>query len=77
MSRKSEIEKAIDEVLRPLLALDGAVVDVVSITDDGSAVSLSLGGTLSGDPSLPLIKEKVIEPVVRRAAAGDVAIAYV
>jgi Fe-S cluster biogenesis protein NfuA len=77
MSRKSDIEAAITDVLRPLLEADGAGVTVVEIAEDGSRVSLTLTGALRGDPAAVLIKEKVIEPLVRRAAAGDVAIAYV
>lgn len=76
MSRKGDIEKAIDEILRPLLEADGAGVTVVDVTDDGSRVALTLTGSLRGDPSAGLIKEKVIEPLLRRAAAGDVAISY-
>ena len=77
MSRKSDIEAAISEVLRPLLEADGAGVTVVDIADDGSRVSLTLTGALRGDPAAGLIKEKIIEPLVRRAAAGEVTIAYV
>lgn len=77
MSRKSDIARAIDEILRPLLEADGAGVTVVEIADDGSRVSLTLTGSLRGDPAAGLVKEKVIEPVLRRAAAAEVAIAYV
>lgn len=77
MSRKSDITRAIDEILKPLLEADGAGVTVVDIAEDGSRVSLTLTGALRGDPAAPLIKEQVIEPLVRRAAAGEVAIAYV
>ena len=77
MSRKGDIEKAIDEILRPLLEADGAGVTVVDVADDGSRVALTLTGSLRGDPSAGLIKEKVIEPLLRRAAAADVAISYV
>jgi Fe-S cluster biogenesis protein NfuA len=77
MSRKSDIETAIDQILRPLLEADGAGVTIVEIAPDGSKVSLTLTGSLRGDPSAGLIKEKVIEPVLRRAAEGDVTIAYV
>jgi Fe-S cluster biogenesis protein NfuA len=77
MSRKADIARAIDEILRPLLEADGAGVTVVEIADDGSRVELTLTGSLRGDPSATLVKERVIEPLVRRAAAGDVAIAYV
>jgi len=77
MSRKGDIARAIDEILRPLLAADGAGVEVREIADDGSKVALALTGTLSGDPSAPVVKERVIEPLVRRAAGGEVAITYV
>ena len=42
MSRKGDIARAIDEILRPLLEADGAGVTVVDIADDGSTVSLTL-----------------------------------
>jgi len=77
MSRKADIERAIDEILRPLLEADGAGVIVNEVADDGSRVSLTLTGSLRGDPGAGIVKEKVIEPLVRRAAAGEVVIAYV
>lgn len=77
MSRKSDIARAIDEILKPLLEADGAGLTVVEIADDGSRVSLTLTGSLRGDPAASLVKEKVIEPVLRRAAAAEVAVAYV
>ena len=36
-----------------------------------------VAGFVGGDPSAGLIKEKVIEPLLRRAADRDVAISYV
>ncbi|MFO0682548.1 MAG: NifU family protein [Sandaracinus sp.] len=77
MSRRTDIERAIDEILRPLLAVDGGGVDVVEIADDGSRVALALTGTLRGDPSAEIVKERVIAPLVRRAAAGEVEVTYV
>lgn len=77
MSRKSDIARAIDEILRPLLEADGGGVTVVDIAEDGSAVSLTLTGSLRGDPAASLVKQRVIEPVLRRAADAEVAIAYV
>lgn len=77
MSRKSDIAKAIDEILRPLLEADGAGVTVVEIAEDGSRIALTLTGKLRGDPAAVLIKERIIEPLVRRAAAGDVTVSYV
>jgi Fe-S cluster biogenesis protein NfuA len=77
MSRKSDIARAIDEILRPLLEADGASVEVRDIADDGSSVSLVLTGALSGDPSAGVVKERVIEPLLRRAAGGAVSITYV
>ncbi len=77
MSRKSDIVRAIDEILRPLLEADGAGVTVVEVAEDGSRVALTLTGALRGDPGVGIVKERVIEPLVRRAAAGDVAISYV
>jgi Fe-S cluster biogenesis protein NfuA len=77
MSRKSDIARAIEEVLRPLLEADGAGVEVRDIAEDGSTVTLLLTGSLSGDPSSGIVKERVIEPLLRRAAGGEVAVTYV
>lgn len=76
MSRKEDIARAIDEILRPLLEADGAGVTVVEIADDGSRITLTLTGALRGDPTAGLVKERIIEPLVRRAASGEVAISY-
>lgn len=77
MSRRTDIERAIDEILRPLLAVDGGGVDVVEIADDGSRVALALTGALRGDPATAILKERVIDPLVRRAAGGEVEVTYV
>jgi Fe-S cluster biogenesis protein NfuA len=77
MSRKSDIARVIDEIVRPLLEADGSGVTVIEIAEDGSRVALTLTGNLRGDPAAGLIKEKVIAAAVRRAADGDVTIDYV
>jgi len=74
MSGKADIERAIDEILRPLLEADGAGVIVNEVAGDGSRVSLTLTGKLRGDPGADLVKEKVIEPLVRRAAGSEVVV---
>jgi Fe-S cluster biogenesis protein NfuA len=76
-SRRDEIQRVVDTILRPLLEVDGGGIDVVELASDGSSIELALTGALRGDPSASLLKERVIEPALRKAAAGPLAIKYV
>lgn len=75
-SRRAEIQRVVDTILRPLLEVDGGGVDVVELASDGSSIELVLTGALRGDPSASLVKERVIAPALRKAAAGEISIKY-
>jgi Fe-S cluster biogenesis protein NfuA len=75
-SRRVEIQRVVETVLRPLLEVDGGGIDVVELAGDGSSIELALTGALRGDPAASLLKERVIAPALRKAAAGHIAIKY-
>jgi Fe-S cluster biogenesis protein NfuA len=76
-SRRAEVQRVVDTILRPLLEIDGGGIDVVDLAGDGSSIALSLTGALRGDPAASLLKERVIAPALRKAASGEIAIKYV
>lgn len=75
-SRREEIQRVVDTILRPLLEVDGGGIDVVDLAVDGSSIELTLTGVLRGDPAAALLKERVIAPALRKAASGEIAIKY-
>ena len=75
-SRRDEIQRVVDTILRPLLEVDGGGIDVVELASDGSSIELVLTGALRGDPAATLLKDRVIGPALRKAAAGAIAIKY-
>ncbi len=75
-TRRAEIQRVVDTILRPLLEIDGGGLDVVALSDDGSSIEILLTGALRGDPSATLVKDHVIAPALRKAAAGEITIKY-
>ncbi|MBK8173652.1 MAG: NifU family protein [Sandaracinaceae bacterium] len=65
MDRRVEIEKAIAELIRPLVEADGGTIDLVSL--DEHSVTLRLSAACAGCPGQSFTKAHVIEPVLRRA----------
>lgn len=68
MATREEVERAIADLVRPLVAADGGTIDVVTVTDDEIVVRLA--AACSGCPGAPLTTQRVIEPVLRKVA-GD------
>jgi Fe-S cluster biogenesis protein NfuA len=62
--------KLIDQVLRPLIAVDGGRIELVSVVD--KCVVVRLSGTCAGCPGRPYTLSGVIEPAVKRALGKDV-----
>jgi Fe-S cluster biogenesis protein NfuA len=58
------IEKVIRERVEPLVALDGATVQVVAVDEQGGSISIELGGAYAGGPSRDIVLKYVIEPVL-------------
>lgn len=55
-------ERALERILRPVLAADGGTITVQSLNDD--EVVLRVGGACVGCPALPITTVEVIEPFV-------------
>ncbi|WP_157069034.1 NifU family protein [Sandaracinus amylolyticus] len=75
MSPRADLERMIDEILRPLLEADGGGIELVSF--DGDELVLSLTGAFRGDPGAPYVQQRIVRPAVRKALGRDVKIKYV
>ena len=64
----------IDQILKPLLEVDGGSIELVDA--HGEEVVVRLLGDLRGDPSAPAIKSRVIEPAIQAAARRKVKVRY-
>jgi len=74
MTRRERIDEMVAEVLVPLLAKDGAGLEVVRF--EGSVLTLRISGVLLGDPGTGYVKRHVIEPAVKSVVGPDVEIVY-
>lgn len=74
VAERADIEEVVNTLLKPLLEADGAGIEVERF--DGETLVLRLRGTLVGDPGAPVIKERVIRPVIESALGEDVKIEY-
>lgn len=68
--RRTEIQKALAELIRPLVEADGGTIELVGFDDD--TVTVKLGDACAGCPGQNLTKAHVIEPVLRRALGTDI-----
>jgi Fe-S cluster biogenesis protein NfuA len=62
------VESIVDEVLRPLVSVDGGEVEIVSNTSD--EIVLVLRGACAGCPGRVYTTSNVIEPLLR-TVIGD------
>ena len=70
MAGRDELEAAVAELVRPLVAADGGTIDVVSLSD-GELV-IRLGGACAGCPGAALTTSRIVEPVARKVLGAPV-----
>lgn len=61
---EAQARRLIDEILRPLIAVDGGAIELVSVTEARLLVRLT--GTCSGCPGRPYTVSGVIERAARK-----------
>ena len=71
---RAQIDRVLDEVLRPLLEADGGGIDVVSF--DGQELVLALTGAFRGDPGNAYVQARVINPAIAKAAGPGIRVRY-
>jgi Fe-S cluster biogenesis protein NfuA len=69
-SMEDQARKLIDQILRPLIAMDGGRIELVRVVD--KCVVIRLRGTCAGCPGRPYTLSGIIEPAVKRALGKDV-----
>jgi len=76
---RDEVERALREVIRPLIEADGGEIDLVSVDASKSPVeiALSVGGAYRGCPGTPLVSRAVIEPALAKSLAKEVRVKIV
>lgn len=74
MDARVELDRVIDEILRPLLEADGGGVEVVSF--DGDELVLALTGVLRGDPGSPYVQAQIVRPAIEKVLGAGVRIRW-
>jgi Fe-S cluster biogenesis protein NfuA len=70
MVSRDAVEKAVAELVRPLVVADGGTIDVVDVK--GDEVTVRLGGACSGCPGTQLTTSRIVEPVLRQATGAPI-----
>lgn len=74
MDARAELDRVLDEILRPLLEADGGGLEVVSF--DGDDLVLAFTGAFRGDPGTPYVQARVIKPAISKALGREIRIRY-
>ncbi|HET8939237.1 MAG TPA: NifU family protein [Polyangiales bacterium] len=69
-SLEAKAKRLIDEVIRPLMEVDGGQIELVSVTEACLVVRLS--GTCRGCPGRPYTLHGIIERAARQHIAPDI-----
>ena len=59
----------VEQVLKPLLAVDGGAIELVDVVE--RRVRVKLGGSYSGCPGRPFVVRGVVEPAFRTWLGSD------
>ncbi len=62
---KQKLETIINTRLAPLLAVDDADIELISIIDEQSLVRVRFGGRYHGAPCRDIVLKYVVEPVLK------------
>jgi Fe-S cluster biogenesis protein NfuA len=63
-------KKLVNEVLGPLIAADGGVIELVGLVDKRLLVRLT--GTCAGCPGRPYTLARIVEPLVKKWLGDDI-----
>lgn len=71
---KDDVERALSELIRPLIEADGGEVTLKAIdeTKSPAEVVLLVGGSYRGCPGTPLVARSLIEPALAKALGREV-----
>ncbi|MDQ3035488.1 MAG: NifU family protein [Myxococcota bacterium] len=74
MDARAELERVIDEILRPLLEADGGGLEIIEARDD--ELVLALTGAFRGDPGAPYVQSRIVRPVIVKALGREIRIRW-
>lgn len=63
---RERIEAILNNRLKPLLAVDGGDVEIVSIDEDANLLKLHFKGSYAGSPCREIIVKYVVEPILKQ-----------
>lgn len=71
---KDDVERALSELIRPLIEADGGEVTLKAIDETKSPVEVVLlvGGSYRGCPGTPLVARSLIEPALAKALGREI-----
>jgi NifU-like protein len=70
VSRELQAKQFVDEILRPLVAVDGGEIELVRMQDKQLVVRMK--GMCAGCPGRPYTLSEVIQPAARKYLGSDV-----
>jgi Fe-S cluster biogenesis protein NfuA len=74
LDARAELDRVIEEILRPLLEADGGGLEVLEARDD--ELVLALTGAFRGDPGAPYVQSRVVRPAIVKALGRDIRIRW-
>lgn len=63
---KDKIDIIVNSRLKPLLAVDGGDIDIISVDSVAKLVKLRFKGSYSGSPCREIVFKYVVEPILRQ-----------
>ena len=64
---RSAVQALLDKRVSPLVAIDGANVELISVDDTENLVTVRLGGTYRGSPCRSIVIEYIVTPILAQA----------
>ena len=64
MNEKAIVE-ILEEIVAPVIAVDGGEIELVSLDDQSQCVRVRFGGSYTGSPCRGIVLKYIVEPVLR------------
>ena len=74
-SLRAALEAALKDDLGPLLEADGGGLELLEVDEDERTAVLRFTGALAVCPGTPVVRDDLVEPLLRKRA-GEVSFAY-
>ena len=68
----SAVQELIEERISPLIAVDGAEIELISVDDDENLVTIRFGGSYRGSPCRGIVLDFVVIPILNQALGESV-----